>query len=124
MGSVLDSQVKIEKAANAKQLKQVSEAPTLATFTKVMNHPQKRARPNPPMSVRNPPVSGLEESKDPVAPQNIVLRPQPETHKAQNLPTLQQHVKEVREGEGIPVDQLQKFQNSYDAIVRMMEETD
>lgn len=36
IGAVLDEQVKKEKAANAQQLKEVSEGTTLATFTQAM----------------------------------------------------------------------------------------
>ena len=124
IGAVLDEQVKKEKAANAQQLKEVSEGTTLATFPQAMKEPQKRARGNPPMSVKNPPVASLEESKDPVVPRGLVLQPQPEAHRAQNLPTLQQHVRNAREGQGIPLDQLQKFQRSYDTLVKIMAETD
>ena len=122
--AAFDSQVKVEKAANAKQIKDVQEEVTLATASQTMKEPQKRARPNPPMSVKNPPMEALEESKDPVVPRGITVKPQPEAHRAQNLPTLQQHVRAARGGQGIPLDQLQKFQNSYSTLVMIMAETD
>ena len=96
--------MEIEKAANAKQIKEVAEDRTLATLTQTKKEPQKRARPNPPLSVKNPPMADLEESKDPVVPRGITLKPQPEAHRAQNLPTLQQHVRDARGGQGIPLD--------------------
>ena len=104
IGAAFDSQVELEKAANAKQIKEVAEEATLMAAGQTMKAPQKRARPNPPMSVKNTPTPDLEESKDPVVPRGLILKPQPEAHRAQNLPTLQQHVRAARDGQGIPLD--------------------
>ena len=77
------------------------------------------------MSAKNHPVGGLEESKDPVVPKTPgYLFPQPETHKAQNKINLQQHVRSVRGGQGIPLGQLLGFQKCYNDLVAIMRETD
>ena len=63
IGAAFDSQVEVEKAANAQQVKDVAEEATLVTASQTMKDPQKRARPNPPMSVQNTPMASMEESK-------------------------------------------------------------
>ena len=70
-------------------------------------------------------MDALEESKDPVVPRGISPLPQPLSHQVQNLPTLQQHVKLIRgEKGGIPVDELKKFQRSFDELKKILSETD
>ena len=77
------------------------------------------------MSVRNPSLGVLEESKDPVVPKpRLAPVEQPPTHAAQNLPTLQQHVRRIREGQGIPPDQLLRYDKCFKDLVSLLHETD
>ena len=77
------------------------------------------------MSVRNPSLGVLEESKDPVVPKSrLTPVEQPPTHAAQNLPTLQQHVRRIREGQGIPPDQLLRYDKCFKDLVSLLHETD
>ena len=118
------AQVEKEKLANLEQLRDIKENVTLANISHTMQKPQKRARPEPPVSPPNLYVGPLEESKDPVVPKpNLASVGQPATHAAQNVPTLQQHVKLIREGQGIPPDQLLMFDHCYRDLVQIMHET-
>ena len=121
----VEAHVERERQANLQQLVDIKKNVSLTSLPTSISQPQKRARPPPPISARNQPVGGLEESKDPVVPQTPGhLFPQPETHRVQNNVNLQQHVKNVRDGQGIPLDQLLTFQKCYDDLVAIMRETD
>ena len=66
ISAAVKAQVDKEKQINLQQLADIEENVTLTTLTQTMEQPQKRARPQPAMSVRNPSLGVLEESKDPL----------------------------------------------------------